>query len=101
MEFKPVFLLVDEERDLDCGTITTTRDFYEMPEYKEDFTDEEIEAFLKSELGDTVEIEFIGSENVYFKLRGKTECFKFEKALKIGKEYFKLEKIQKNESERI
>lgn len=87
-----VFLLIDEGRnENENGTFNVTRDFYEMPFYKKNYTDEGIEDFLKDELGDTVQIEFIGDNSVFFKLKGNDEHFKFRKALKIGDEYFKLE----------
>lgn len=101
IEMKPVFLLIDEERETDSNVIQVVRDFYEMPEYKENPTDEEIESFLRSELGETVENVFVGNEGVWFKLRGKNIHFAFQKALKIGKQYFKLEQLKTNYTENV
>lgn len=101
LEMKPVFLLIDEDRDIDFNSIRVARDLYEMPEYKEEYSENEILEYLKSELGNTVEITFLADEGVYFTLRENEEYFKFEKALKVGNEYFKLEKIRKNYTENI
>lgn len=101
IEMKPVVLLIDEEIEIDGDVKTTIKDFYEMEEYIEDPSDEQIEAFLEEEFKGKAEVTFIASEGVYFNLRGKEEYFRFQKALKIGSQYFNLEQLKRETRERI
>lgn len=89
---KPVILLVDETEELNYGGKRIERDFYEM-EYKDAFTEIDVEVALKNHFDD-VEVEYLSGAGVSFKLKGKSEFFLIETALKIGDKYYKLSEFE-------
>lgn len=100
MNLISVTLLVEISREVNFGTIATKKEYHEMPEYKENYTQKEFETFIKNEFGETAKLERIGDDVIWFKYRNKDRIIhlKIKKALKIGNEYFKLERLDKFEN---